>query len=263
MKVYILTDLEGPCRVSRWEQTRVSEVTPQKQIAMTMLTAEVNAAVDGVLDVDPGATVVVWDGHGSGGIDPLAFHPDASLITRGTPGLRAPYELDDSFDAFLFIGQHAMAGTPNAPLCHTYSSRSVEYYKLNGQFQGEFGCRAAMAGSLGVPTIFLSGDDKACAEATATVPEILTVETKIGLGIELAQHHPTNRVRREIRSTVAEALRRRKEIRPYVIDGPYTMESKVLEGCNVDGYLKQSPDVKQLDERTVEYRTERLFDLWI
>lgn len=67
MKIYILTDLEGPAMVSRFNQTR--EEGPQKQTAMKLLTWEVNAAIDGIRDIAPEAEIVVWDGHGNGGID--------------------------------------------------------------------------------------------------------------------------------------------------------------------------------------------------
>ena len=91
-----------------------------------------------------------------------------------------------------------MAGTPNAPLSHTYSSRSIEYYKINGLLVGEFGCRAAMAGELDVPTVFISGDDKAVAEAKQLIPNIYAVETKQGLGQELALHLSPQKSRESI-----------------------------------------------------------------
>ena len=191
MKIYILTDLEGAAMVSRFRQTR--EEGPDKQTAMKLLTWEINAAVDGILDTAPDAEIVVWDGHGSGGIDVLEFHPKAKLIARGP--IRPPYYLDATYDALFFVGQHAMAGTSNAPLSHTYSSKSIEYYKLNGEPIGEFGCRAAMAGCLGVPTVFISGDDKAVVEAKQLIPNIYGVETKQGLGQELALHLPSQRAR--------------------------------------------------------------------
>ena len=160
MKIYIMTDLEGPAMVSRWDQTRDYEDDPgRKRRAMRFLTREVNAAVDGIRETDPDAEVVVWDGHGSGGIDTTLFHRDAKLISRGP--IQPPYHLDFSYDALFFVGQHAMAGTPQANLCHTYSSRTIEYYKINGQPVGEFGARALMAGTMDVPTVFISGDDKA------------------------------------------------------------------------------------------------------
>jgi len=100
MKIYMVTDLEGSAMVSRFTQTR--DVTPEeKRRSMYFLTGEVNACVDGILAFDAAAEVVVWDGHGSGGIDEAAFHPKAKLIARGP--IRAPYYLDDSYDALMFV----------------------------------------------------------------------------------------------------------------------------------------------------------------
>ena len=123
-----------------------------------------------------------------------------------------------------------MAGTPNAPLSHTYSSLSIEYYKLNGEMIGEFGCRAALAGTFDVPTVFISGDDKAVAEARQLIPDIYGVETKQGLGQELALHLSPQRSRELIQETAATACRNIAEIAPFKIDPPYTFEVRVLEG---------------------------------
>jgi hypothetical protein len=49
---------------------------------------------------------------------------------------------------------------------------------LNGCPIGEIGCLAAIAGAMEVPTVFLSGDDKACAKAAALNPQMVTVATK-------------------------------------------------------------------------------------
>lgn len=247
MRFYIVTDLEGPAGVNRWAQTREGD-TPLKRAAMKLLTAEVNAAIDGILEVDSGAEVVVWDGHGDGGLLFEEIHDRAETIMRGS-GQRAPYGLDASFDGLFFVGQHAMAGTPEAPLCHTYSSRTVERYRLNGREVGEFTCLAAMAGELGVPAIFLAGDDKACLEALASVPGIVTATTKHGMGIELARHLSPARSRLAIRAGAAEAVRRIPAIPPYRPDPPFELEIRVLEGCSIDGYLQSG--CTAADDRTV------------
>ena len=257
MKIYILTDLEGVAMVSRFSQTR--EEGPQKQAAMKLLTQEVNAAVDGILDAYANPEIVVWDGHGTGGIDVLDFHPKAKLIARGP--IRPPYYLDENYDGLFFVGQHAMAGTPNAPLSHTYSSLSIEYYKLNGEMIGEFGCRAALAGTFDVPTVFISGDDKAVAEAKQLIPDIYGVETKQGLGQELALHLSPQRSRALIRETAATACRNIDEIPPFKIDPPYTFEVRVLEGKSIDGYLKRG--AVKLDDRTVSWQSDDLCALSI
>lgn len=254
MKIYMMTDLEGPAGVNRWIQTREGE-TPEKAAAMQLLTGEVNAAIDGIRDAAPEAEIVVLDGHGSGGLTFALLHPAARYIMHGR-GLRAPYGLDSSFDAVFFVGQHAMAGTPDAPLCHTYSSRYIEHYKLNGSYIGEIGCFAAMAGSLGVPTVFLSGDDKACAEATATIPGIVTVATKQGMGVELALHLSAQRACEEIRAGAARAIERLSDIRPFRIEPPYTLEVRVQEGQNIGGYLEKGAE--KVDARTVIRRSDDL-----
>lgn len=257
LRIHVITDLEGAAMVFRFDQTRVSGATPAKLEAMRILTGEVNACIDGILDCDSHADVVVWDGHGSGGIVYEAFHEGARLLPhRHTP---APYGLDETFDALFFVGQHAMAGTANGPLAHTYSSRTVEHYKLNGEPVGEFGMRAYMAGVLfGVPVGFLSGDDRAVAEAVALVPEIVGVATKIGTGWEAALSLAPSRARKLIRAGATRACRRirRGKLVPVTLDPPYAWEIRVLEGQEqaVEGYLRR-PGAERLDDRTVVIRT--------
>lgn len=256
MKVYILTDLEGPAGVAQWDQTRVDE-SPKKSVAMELLTREVNACVEGILDYDPKAEIVVWDGHGSGGIAVPLIHPKAQLIFG--KGIDRRYGLDDTFDALFFVGQHAMAGTENAPLCHTYSSLTIEYYKLNGEFIGEFGCRTYLAGLFDVPVPFLSGDDKACREAEALVPGIVTVATKIGMGIEIARHLSPKRARKLIRKGAYEACKRIRSVSPKKLDPPYELEIRVYEGKSIEGYLRRG--AIPIDDRTCVFRTDDFFSL--
>ena len=186
MKIYIVTDLEGPAGVNMWVQTREG-ATPENLAAKHLLTAETNAAIDGILDANSDAEIIVMDGHGSGGLIFELLHPRAKYIMHGVRDAGYNSFADAAlYDALMFVGQHAMAGTPAAPLCHTFSSRSIEYYKLNGQFIGETGYIAALFGYYNVPAIFLSGDDKACIEAKSHVPNIVTVPVKEGLGVQFA-----------------------------------------------------------------------------
>lgn len=258
MKIYMITDLEGAAMVSRWDQTR--DATPEATAeARRLLTGEVNAAIDGILDVDPGAEIVVWDGHGGGGIDVMEFHPKAKLIARGP--IKPPYYLDSSFHGLFFVGQHAMAGTPNAPLCHTYSSKTIEHFKINGQIVGEFGARTIMAGTFGVPSVFISGDDKAVAEARAMVPNIAGATVKWGLGIELALHLSPVAAREVARKTAAEATRNIRSVAPVKIDPPYEQEIRMYKEEGIKGYLDRG--AKKLDNRTVLLRSDNICDLHV
>ncbi len=253
MKVHIITDLEGPALISRFDQTR--DVTPeQKPRWMRLLTGEVNACIDGILDFDPDAEVVVWDGHGSGGIIEEQFHRDAKLIARGP--IRAPYGLDESFDALMFVGQHAMNGERGV-LCHTYSSKAIEYYKINGIEMGEFGCRALMAGTMGVPTILVTGDDVTAEEARALIPNIQTAVVKWAMGRELALHLSHEAACEVIRLQARLACERAGEIKPYFFEGPYTQEIRYLEGVEIHA----APDWERVDERTIRKTADSILEL--
>ncbi|HWL52799.1 MAG TPA: M55 family metallopeptidase [Chthoniobacteraceae bacterium] len=259
MKIYIVTDLEGPAGVNRWIQTREGE-NPEKHAAMRLLTREVNAAIDGILDAEPQAEIVVLDGHGSGGLWFDELHPSARYIMRGTGGLASFYATGPSFDGLMFVGQHAMAGLPQAPLCHTFSSRTVEWYRLNGELIGETGMIAAFFGERGVPTLFLSGDDFACREAEAIIPGIVTVATKEGLAVEQALHLSAEEARRQIRRGTTEAIRKIGAIAPYRVSAPYELEIRLLPGIDPTPYVAEGR-YQLVGEQTVRRCADRMEDL--
>ncbi|MFB9756007.1 M55 family metallopeptidase [Paenibacillus hodogayensis] len=251
---FILTDLEGPAGVDSFTQTRPGDGYPERvDAAKKLLAREVNACIEGIRSVYPNARIDVWDGHGPGGL----FAED---IVGGTY-LREghPYKKLEGYDALLFVGQHAMAGTYNAPLNHTYSSRSVAYYRLNGVLIGEFGARALVAGVQGVPVIFLSGDDKAALEALLFVPEIETAVVKRGLGIEAAEHLDGEEACHAVREGAAESVRRMAEIPPFTgIAAPYTLEIGYLTAV---GQSMQGPGVEWINDRTVRISRDDIRDL--
>jgi D-amino peptidase len=252
----IRTDLEAVVGVDSFTQTRAGDSTKsEKDPAMRQLAREVNACVEGIRDVDPDATISVWDQHGSGGL----YQEDIEGATYKRDGDSIPEysEADAKYD----VGQHAMAGTVNAPLRHTYSSRSVDYYKLNGTFIGEFGGRALLAGERGLPTVFLSGDDKACHEAEMFVPEIETVTTKFGTGEESAEHRDVDTVLAEIRETAARAARRYDEIPPFTgLQPPYELIVRYYDPID-DQSMPDAENVERVDSRTIAVRGSDLMDV--
>ena len=252
-KFYIITDLEGPAGVDHWNQTREAGA-PQEE-AKKLLTGEVNAAVDGILDAEPNAVVDVWDGHGSGGILKDKMTIKARYLRDENPKKALT---PNSYDAVLFVGQHAMAGTPMAPLAHTYSSKTIAYFRLNGFFVGEFGARAALAGSRGIPVIFVAGDDKAVTEAQAWVPGIVGAAVKQGRGTESAINLSHEEACKLIRKRAAEACRKRSTIAPVRLDPPYRFEVRYYEPLKSP---VNQPGKTQVDSRTVQQETNDLAEL--
>lgn len=256
MRFFVLTDLEGVAGIDSFAHTRSAD-DEQKAPAMAQLGREVNACVEGIRSVYPAAEIDVWDGHGSGGLHEEDVD-DANYLGDGRP-----YFDLNGFDAMLFVGQHAMAGTVDAPLRHTYSSRSIAHYKLNGTFIGEFGCRALIAGRQGVPTIYLSGDDKAVHEAEMFIPEITTTVTKEGLGEEAADHLDQDVACERIRADVRDAVERFDEIPPYSrFEPPYELEIRFYEPVE-DGegwWSEDAEHVRRIDDRTVRLTGDNVVD---
>jgi D-amino peptidase len=250
MKILIITDIEGVVGVDSFSQVRTND-NDIKGPAMRQLAREVNAAVRGIHSIYPEATVYVWDGHGSGGL--LREDIEGGIYLREG---RPYYHIKD-YSAVLFVGQHAMAGTAFAPLCHTYSSLHIASYKLNGFFIGEFGARAVVAGSQGVPTVYLSGDDKAALEAKIFIPDIHTTVVKHGLGLEEAKHLNANDVYKKIQGDVAASMKRLDKIPPLKkINPPYTLEIRYYEPQ--DKGKHSGENVTWIDDRTVEIKTTDL-----
>lgn len=251
---FILTDLEGPAGVDNFTQTRPEDGFPERvEAAKKLLAQEVNACIEGIRRVYPDARIEVWDGHGPGGLLPEDV-VGGTYLREGKPYMRL-----EGFDALLFVGQHAMAGTIHAPLNHTYSSRTIAYYKLNGVFIGEFGARALIAGVQGVPTIFLSGDDKAALEAQMFVPNIETAVVKQGKGIESAVHLVKEEACRIVREGAERAVRRMEDIAPFTgISSPYTLEICYLmpQQDRID-----ESDIEWINERTVRFQRDDVREL--
>jgi D-amino peptidase len=256
MQWMIITDLEGPSGVDSFEQTRTNDME-RKHKAMESLTAETNACIEGILTAAPGSVIDALDGHGTGGL-----LRGKLLNARFIAGdSNRPYYRIGGYDGLFFVGQHAMAGTYAAPLCHTYSSLNIVYYRLNGVFVGEFAARALVAGHQDVPCIFLSGDDKAVCEAKSFIPAIETVTTKIGLGIEEAYHYDSIEVCRMIREGAARAIERAGDIQAFVgFEAPYTFEARFVNPIDLD-WVKQQPRAKLLDAYTYQIVTDDLADL--
>jgi D-amino peptidase len=223
MRIYLMTDLEGACGVLDAEDW-ASPGGRFNDEARRLLTLEVNAAVDGFYSA--GATsVMVVDGHASGGID-MGILDRRTLILRGFPG-PYPWGMDRGFDAMAWVGQHAKAGADHAHLPHT-GEYGVLDCTVNGTSVGELGMMALCGAFFGVPAIFASGDEALCREARALLPAIETASVKRGLaagsGDELdaaayrarnasALHLHPEKARELIRNGATAALARLRENR--------------------------------------------------
>lgn len=179
MKIMVMTDMEGVAGVLNHDDW-VMPAGRWYPTGLRLLTAEVNAAIDGL--AAGGATeIVVVDGHGAGGIDPEHLDGRAQLL-RGIVDREAawPWGLSRDFTGLCFVGQHAKAGTDYSHITHTqwFNYRDLQ---VNGVSIGEYGQMALCAMELGVPCILACGEEALCREAAALTPGVVTVSVKKGL----------------------------------------------------------------------------------
>jgi len=261
MKVLIMTDLEGVAGVVSFED-QTGPAGRYYEAAKKLLTAEVNAAVVGLIESGVEEVLVV-DGHGSGGIQFEELHPAARLL-HGRP--LAPWasiaSVFKTYDAFMMIGQHAMAGVPTSNMNHTQNSRSIDYYQLNDRKIGEIAQFALFCGALGVPMIFLSGEEDACREAQAFIPEIVTVSVKQGLSRGSAISLSGPEAHRRINAGVKQAVERQRSnpIPPLVWEGPYVLEIRYFSTSDADARSAR-PGVERVDPQTVRIYSKTIVDI--
>ena len=259
--VFMVTDMEGVAGVVSFEDQSYPE-GKYYDLARQLETAEVNAAIEGLVDAGI-EEILVWDGHGAGGINYPDLHRAAKLLS-GRP--LAPWsrlaDVIRRHDACVMIGQHAMAGTVLGNQNHTQDSLSIDYYKLNGRPIGEIGQCALFCGALGLPLIFLSGDLAACREVEDLVPGICTVAVKEGVGRGSAISLSAPEARRRIREGIKGAVDRQREgpIAPLQWETPYILEKRFFHTDAADAVAAQ-PGAERVDSQTVRLYGDDILSL--
>jgi D-amino peptidase len=238
LKIFISVDMEGITGVVHWED--VMRDGKDYDIFRKIMTREVNAAIEGALAA--GATeIVVRDSHGSArNILPELLDEHALLIRDWSGGPKGMMEgVNQTFDAVIFIGYHARAGTADALLEHT-SSGSVMNFSVNGISMPEGGYNSLIAGTYEVPVVFVAGDKALCGQMEALLGEVETVAVKEGIGGAAKNLHPEVS-RKKIRAGVEKALGDLGRYRPYRLDPPYSLvvtlkeEEIVYKGSHFPG----------------------------
>ena len=203
MKIFVSADIEGVTGVTHWDETDAAK--GDYRPAAEQMTAEVAAACEAALEA--GATELwVKDAHDSARNLIADRLPRAARLVRGWsahPFMMAQ-ELDRTFAAMLLVGYHAGAATGQSPLAHTLTGTITRIF-INGEPASEFLIQAHLGAYLGVPVVFLSGDQGICDSARAYNARIETVAVKQGAGGSTINLHPALAVD-QIRAGVSRAL---------------------------------------------------------
>jgi D-amino peptidase len=262
MKVLISADMEGTCGVVSWvhvtppEYGSGREPTNQTEYdrARLRMTREVNAAIEGAL-AGGAEEVIVNDSHdGMRNLIAEELHPSCRFVAGSDKPLSMMQGVDlEGVGAVFFTGYHAKAGTPGAPLAHTWTGW-INDVRFNGLSTGEFGINAAIAGHFGVPVTLVTGDEKAVAQTIELLGDkVVGVAVKQGLSTFAALNLHPQKACDLIRDGAKQAVKHAKKAKPYVLPTPCTVEVDFDHQARAD-HAAMVPTVKRVGDRTVAYR---------
>ena len=210
-KVFISVDMEGISGISGSDQ--LSATGAEYGRSRKLMADDANAAIRGARA--GGATeIVVNDSHGSMRnlrLEDLA--PGARLVSHSFKRAGMMEGLDDSFDAVIFVGYHAQAGTPSGLFAHT-GSGVVADVRVNGRSLGEGGLNTLVAGWYGVPVVLVTGDDVAVKQVAAVAPDARTIAVKRAINQRAVEFRPLADVHAEIEAAAKDAVARAQRAAP-------------------------------------------------
>ena len=221
MKIQIAADMEGITGVTNWDQVDHNHADYPR--FRRLMTGDVNAAVRGAF-AGGADEVLVTDGHDrSTNILLEELDPRAHLVCGDYTPLAMAQGVNQSVDGLIFVGYHARAGSQNAILDHTWSSRRVANLWLNEYLVGEYGLNAACAGHFNVPVLMLTGDQTTCAQATELLGRIETVVVKTAfsrMGAECLPPQVTTERIQEAATTAVRRLQAGDAPKPFILQPP-------------------------------------------
>jgi len=257
LKLFISVDMEGISGLVAGEETSPSG--RDYEYFRRIMTLETNAAIEGALAA--GATeITVRDSHGPArNIIPDLLHKSARLLRDWSGGPKGMMEgIDETYQAAMFVGYHAKAGTADAILDHTWTGRVTDV-SINGVSLPEAGWNGLIAGHYNVPVVFAAGDEALCRQVRQLFGTIETVAVKQGIGAASLGLHPEV-ARERIRSGVEKALRNLSSYKPYKLNPPYTLLLKMKDEAVI--YNSQFyPGAKRTGDWEVSYSSDDLMEV--
>lgn len=261
MKVFISSDMEGTAGVVDWDHVR--EHGPRYEYFVDLLTAEINAAIDGA--VRAGATeFLVNDSHGKmANLRPDALAGSASYLSGRHKPMYMMEGLDGSFDAVFFVSYHGSMGSDASVLSHTYSPAAIAEVTINGVVAGESGINALVALAYSVPVVLVTGDATTAEETAAFCPGVQRAIVKTSVSRFAASSLHPDRARTLITEAACLAIASLSTARQVAIALPATIEIRFkssdyaelasrVGGCTRTGVLSAQLEV---DDPLELYRT--------
>ncbi len=258
IKVFISVDMEGITGVVTNEQLGPEGFEYQR--FREFMTAEALAAIEGAREA--GATqFVVADSHGN--MQNLLidrFPIDVTIIRGGNRQLSMMHGIDSTFSAAMFIGYHSATTNTQGVRAHTMSSATFAGVYLNGRAIAESGMNAALAGSVGVPVVLVSGDESAVGEVRTLVADVEGAIVKRSIGFHSAATLTPAAGQALIKERARAAITRLRDFKPHRVNGPFTLDI-VYKSYLPAEVMALLPGIERRDAHTIRYSAQSLRDI--
>ena len=258
LKIFISVDMEGIGGIGTAEMTR--SIGKDYHLGRELMTAEVNAVVSAIIKFNNDAEILVNDSHGD--MQNLN-HQDLDPRVLYIQGNKKPYGmvegLDNSYDAAIFIGYHARAGTAKGFLAHT-GSGAVKGLWLNNREVGEGGLNTYFSGEMDVPIILAAGDDVFTKQFGKLV-DCELVATKNAVTAQVAKLKHGTIVERELFDATTRALKTIKNKRPIKLKNPVEIKLKFSTPTHAE-ILQAIPGMEWVDGYTVKYKANNMVEAY-
>ena len=251
MKIFISGDIEGVTGSTAWSETEKGGAG--YEYYANQMTLEVNAACVGANNAGA-KEIMVNDAHDSGRNRDHRLLPKNTKLVRAWSGglFSMVQELDETFDALMFIGYHSAGSKDGNPLAHTMTT-SLDYIKINGCIASEFLIHSYIAAYLDVPVVFLSGDKELCDDAKKLNRNISTVAVKEGKGNSTINIHPElalEMIEKEVQRAFS------KDLSLCNIELPKEFDIEIRYRQHKDAYKSSFyPGVNKIDQHTIGFKT--------
>ncbi|MGO1767437.1 aminopeptidase [Advenella sp. S44] len=256
MKVLVSTDIEGVAGVVDAQQVRAGNVEYER--ARQWMTAEANAAIAGAFD--GGATAVyVNDSHGAFRNMVASDIDERAILISGKPRVYSMMTgLEFGVGGVALIGHHSRA-QGRGVLAHTINSFAFARVMINDMELGEPGLYGALAGELGVPVIFGSGDQFLIQENRDLFDTAGWVETKQAMGhgsaATLTPQAACARIREGMCKAVQASLN--QPMKPFVISAPYECRLQTNSAALADAFCLL-PGTVRIDGVTLSFTADSI-----
>lgn len=243
-KIYVKVDAEGLPGIFYQEQVLSNDprFTEYRRIVTDTVNVVGKALKDAGRKMGEEIQVIVKESHGMA--NGIIWHELDGSVDYLLQGIRHNYQklpMIEECDGMILLGYHAMAGTHEAVLNHTFNVSMQNIY-INGTAVGEMAFDAAFAGEAGVPVIMVSGDDKTCMQAEEMLPGVVTACVKTSTSFRSAIMPSPQIAYQILRDKCSEALAYLPDAKLYLPDCPCTIRveksSKNQPPCLMPGKTK-------------------------